>query len=508
MRVGTTGLGALGGRALLAASVAATTAAVLGGCGGGGHADPAWGAPNADLRNTRHVGGPIDAASVSKLRVAWKVPAGGTAATPVVVGGVAYTQDFSSNVTAIDVGRGKVLWTKRYDEPDVGPNGVTVGGGRLYGATETRAFALDPKTGRELWSKRLVRNAHEGIDMAPGYAGATVYVSTVPTNVNHLYQGGARGVLWAIDGASGRTRWTWAEVSADLWGDAKLNAGGGLWHPPAFDGHGSLYADIGNPAPFPGTAKHPWGASRPGPNAWTNSIVKLNARTGKLAWARQVLPHDLFDWDLECPVILARAHGREIALAAGKMGFVYAFDAATGGLLWKRSVGTHNGHDGDNLKALRGHAAELKSPVDVLPGQLGGVLTPMASDGATVYVPVVDLPATYTAQGQALVQDPASNGTGELVAIEIASGRVKWDRTLPHVAFGAATVANDVVFTTTFDGTVWALRTDTGRTAWSAKLPGGTNTPVAIAGDTLLAAASVPNQPGQRTAIVAYRLGR
>jgi alcohol dehydrogenase (cytochrome c) len=524
MRFGSTGCRAVTPHARVAAAIAAlvVVVATAAGCGSGGaparhaasgstHPSPTqtsptglgrpWAAPNADPANTRRVDGPIDAASVSRLRRAWTVPLAGAgyATTPVVSHGVVYLQDLSSDVSAISLRSGTVLWTKRFEEQNVGPNGVNVAHGRVFGATNTQVFALSAKTGARLWSRTIVRNNAEAIDMAPGYKDGTVYVSPA------VRSGGSAGVLWALDAATGRAKWKWAEVPARLWGHPEVNAGGGLWHPPAFDGHGGLYVGIGNPLPFLGTAEAPWGASRPGANKWDNSIVKLDARTGKFLWGRQVLPHDVYDWDLECPVILAKARGRTVALAAGKMGIVYAFDAATGAMLWKRPVGLHNGHDDDNLLAMRRQYSKLRLGVKVYPGNWGGVQTPMASDGSTVYVPVNDLYVVYRSQTESQQQD-LMQGTGEIVAIDIASGRVKWDRRLPHSTYGAATVSNDLVFTTTFEGKVWALDTHTGRVAWTSGLPAGTDAPVAVSGDTLITAGSLPLQEGQQPAIVAYRL--
>jgi alcohol dehydrogenase (cytochrome c) len=462
-----------------------------------------WAAPNSDLANTRRVGGPINTASVSRLRVAWTLPlVVGYVATPVIYGGVAYTQDLLSNVYAIDVPSGKVLWKQTINDTDIGPNGVNIGDGRVYGATRSVAFALDAKTGKPLWIRPIALHHGDMVDMAPGYKDGTVYISTA------VASGGAVGTLWAIDGATGKTKWKWEQVPSSLWGRPDVNGAGGLWHPPAFDDRGSLYMGIANPLPFPGTASAPWGSSRPGDNKWTNSIVKLNARTGKLIWGHQVLPHDLYDWDLECPVILARAHRRRVALAAGKMGFVYEFDAATGALLWKRSVGLHNGHDNDNLLALHRNYARLrfKGPRTILPGDWGGVQTPMASDGETVYVPVNNLSITYFSQVKSQQQD-LNKGTGEVVALDVRTGRVKWDRKLPHSVYGAATVSNDVVFTTTYDGKLWALSTRTGEVAWTSQLPAGTDAPVVVAGNTLITAASIPLGPTDKPQIVAYRLG-
>ena len=77
------------------------------------------------------------------------------------------------------------------------------------------------------------------------------------------------------------------------------------------------------------------------------------------------------------------------------------------------------------------------------------------------------------------------------------------DRRLPRTPYGAATIANDLVFTTTYErGTVWALARDSGRIVWRTSLDGGTNAPVAVAGDVLIAATSIPNA-GQQPELVA-----
>ena len=136
-----------------AGGLAIVAVAALAGCGGGtDRSRGGWTAPNADLSNTRRVGGPIDAASVQRLRVAWRVPLNALyAATPVVVGGVAYTEDLGSNVYAIDASNGRQLWKHVFRWVDVGPNGVNVADGRVYGVLPNSAFALDARTGAMLW---------------------------------------------------------------------------------------------------------------------------------------------------------------------------------------------------------------------------------------------------------------------------------------------------------------------------------------------------------------------
>jgi glucose dehydrogenase len=471
------------------------------------------GDPNFNLSNTRYAGGPINSTSVSQLKVAWTLPLtaksqyGSYSSSPIVSNGVIYSEDLVSNVQAIDLQTGKVLWTKDYESPDQGPNGLVVAGGRVYGATATSAFALDQKTGKQIWSVSLVRNEHEGIDMAPGYHNGIVYVSTVPGNNAQFYGGEGVGILWALEAATGKKLWHFNTAPVNLWSPehTNINSGGGLWYTPAFDEQGFMYIGTGNPAPFPGTEQYPWGSSRPGPDLYTDSLVKLNATTGKLQWYYQLTPHDLYDHDLQDPPILMSIKGKQTVVEAGKGGIVIAIDSQTGKLLWKRPVGTHNGHDNDGLYAMRHEYSKLKLPATVFPGLLGGVIAPMATNGSTVFVPVVNLPVSYSTQTSNKEGGPGSGG--ELVALDAATGAVKWTHQFSEPAFGAVTVVNDVVFVTLFDGSLYALDASNGSVLWDTALPAGANTGVVVSGNTLIAAAGVAQSASQTPELVAYRLG-
>ncbi|MER7015278.1 PQQ-binding-like beta-propeller repeat protein [Saccharopolyspora sp. NPDC000359] len=473
-----------------------------------------WEQPNADQAGTRAVRGPISSWTAPHLRPAWSVPIqaptdqwpGAYAATPVVVDGVVYTQDLDSNVYAIEERTGRLLWLKEYDSHTNGPNGVAVADGLVMGATLTEAFGLDARTGRELWRHKLTRNASEAIDMAPGVHDGTVYISTVPSFLNGGNAEGAVGVLWAIDARSGATKWKWNTVPTDLWGRPDINSGGGLWYPPTFDEHGDLYVTVANPNPFVGTDEFPWGSSRPGPNLYTNSVVKLDAETGRVVWYHQVAPHGIYDWDLQNSPILTTVRGRPVVITSGKTGYVYSLDRETGRQLWKTPVGKHNGHDDDNLLAMAGQYDKLPSfPLELYPGALGGVPTPGAVDRNTVYVAVNNMGMTWEDQ-ETPSMPPLTSGTGELVALDLASGRIKWSHPLDSSPYGGTSVTNDLVFTTTFDGTVHAHNTRTGEPVWQQELPGTTNSPVAINGDTVYAASGWPQNEDERAEIVAYRL--
>src|SRR5580698_5311168 len=376
----------------------------------------AWTLPGGNLQNTRDVASPITSSDVAQLGVAWCVPvestglaksaglADGYATTPVVVHGVVYTQDLESNVMAIRLATGKVLWTHNYSSPNGGPDGVNVVGGIVYAATDNAAVALSAATGRQLWSRTLIGNDREGIDMAPGYNDGTVYVSTVPVNPNKgQYLGGAKATLWALNATTGAPEWSWDQVQ-NLWGNPAINSGGGLWDPPSFDAQGNLYIGIANPGPI-GQGRWPKGfplaTSRPGPDLYTDSVVKLSPQ-GKLLWYYQLTPHDLFDWDLQNSPVLTTAHGQPVVIDGGKGGILIELSAKTGKLLWKLPVGVHSGQYNDGRpteNGTPGTPSPLPAKFTLEPGPFGGIESQLASNGTTVFAAVNDVPVIVSAKG-------------------------------------------------------------------------------------------------------------
>jgi outer membrane protein assembly factor BamB len=492
-------------------AVAVAVAALVVGCGGSDDSSSSEANlsgdayPGIDLANTRVAKSQINSANVSELEEAWSVPIEGTgvygsyASTPVIVNGVVYSQDLESNVQAIDLGSGDVIWSKKYESASHGPNGLAVADGHVYGATASEAFALDQKTGKEVWLTDL-----EGaVDMAPGVDDGKVYVSTVPETPAAEYEAGAVGTLWAMDGKTGKKVWHWDTVPKGLWGKPNVNSGGGLWYPPSFDEKGFVYAGTGNPAPLPGAPGEPWGSSRPGPNLYADSLVKLDPDTGKLIWYYQETPHNLYDWDFQNSPILTKVKGRDVAIGSGKSGFVVAVDVKTGKVVWRKMVGVHNGHDKDNIYAMRGEYDKIKLG-EVFPGQLGGVIAPMAADDKRVYVPIVDHSMTLRS-GTEISEESAAEG--ELAALNLETGKLEWETGMPSPAYGALIVSNDLVFATSSEGVVHAFNVNGGGEVWQAALPAGTNAGVMISGDMLVAGAGLPVAEGQVPKLVAYKLG-
>ncbi len=457
-----------------------------------------WPSPNGDLYNTRVAHSTISSANVAQLGVGWTLPLqgvgaeGADVANPVMVDGIAYLQDGASNVTAVRYSTGQVLWTHKYNSFAYGPNGLTIAYSRIYGVTATGVFALDAQTGNEVWYVTDFGPPKAAFNIPPQVAGNKVFVSSSVT------VGG--GIIYALDAGTGATLWSFQTVIDQLGQQLQATAGG-AWD-ALIGPDQSVYAGIGNPYLSQDQAQQ-----TPSRELYTDSLVKLGQAAGTLQWYYQAFPNDFHDWDLQISPIYTTAAGHPVVLAAGKGGFVFAFEPATGSLLWRTSVGMHNGHDDDGQLALDG-TLQLQTPYTLYPGALGGVETNMAAADGVVYVPVVNVPTTYTNTASPLGTPDFTKAAGEMVAIDVATGKVLWDTKLPGaIPLGGATVANDLVFTTTLGGFVGALSRKDGSIVWTAQLPAGSNSPLAISGNTLLAGAGVARGAAQHPAVVAYQLG-
>jgi outer membrane protein assembly factor BamB len=479
-----------------------------------------WPLPNHDYANTRAtMDSTINSTNVSTLGVAWvhTVPSGAStfgsiSTNPIIMGSTVYLQDIGNNMMALDLATGQQKWQTVYNLANLGPNGVSAGYGKVYGsAGPYDVAAVDMNTGQEIWRTTLIdiNQGQNGIDMQTTVYDNKVYIATVPGNAGVFYAGGGTGIIYVLDQSTGKVLWSFSTVdSPDVWGNPVVNSGGGCWYNPAIDTNtGMSYWGIANPAPFPGQPKvagidqdYPSGSSRPGPDLYTCSMLVLDHATGEMSWYTQVWPHDISDYDLQIPPILGTSSfgGKQqnIVIGAGKMGRVYAFNRETGALLFDTEVGEHNGNDMFGVWPVDGN-------ITVLPGILGGVETPMAYADGVVYVAANNLAVTYT-NGLTLAIAPFSTNTGDLVAIDVNTGHILWDNKLPSGEYGGATVVNDLVFTGTFDGMLYAFKRDTGEQVWSYQAPAGVNAWPAVAGDTIVWPIAGPGGP---TSILGLKLG-
>ena len=485
-----------------------TLAALLVSCGDGGDAsDPGeldrhvreWPAPNHDLEGTRAVDAEIDAGNVAELRPRWRFrigarprESGSLTANPIVLGDTVYVQDMLSNVFALDRETGRPRWSVHFGHGTPGPNGLAAGYGRIYGATDTTVFALDQESGRRLWRRRILTPVEQFVDVAPVVANGLVYTSTVG------FPPEGKGALYALDAQSGGVRWKFVTIEKE-WRYPRLAGGGGAWFPVSVDEDGLVYSGNSNPGPWGGTRQFPNGGMYPGPARWTNSLLVLAGDNGRLLWADQVTPHDVRDYDFQASPILADVGDRKVVFGAGKAGRVIAWDRETRRRVWERKVGVH----------VKDAGSLPRTMTTVCPGLYGGVETPMAYADGRLFVPVVDLCVRGSAIGFEPLEriDVAARGTGRLAALDGATGRLLWERRFADPPFSCATVANEIVFTATFDGWVYGLHVKDGRTLWRARMRAGINSCPAVADDLLVIGAGTPHRAFSRPKLEVVAFG-
>lgn len=488
-----------------------------------------WPMAQHDYAATRHaIGSTIDSTNVSELGVAWELPLGASSpfgaitSNPVVQGDAIYLIDNTGTMQCINRDTGEVIWKFDNSVPTLGPNGVAVGYGILVGVLGDTAetVALDAETGEELWRFRLANHNALGITMAPFIFDGYVIVSTEPGgNTSGNYEGGANGVVYCFDVLTGETLWTWDTVEEDLWGNFRVNSGGGLWYPPSVDVEtGVLYMGIGNAGPFPGTDEYPGGASRPGMNNYANCLVALDPNQGKVLWYYNVKPRDLYDHDNQQTPVLATVQigdaDADVVYTAGKHGYVAAVHRESGQVIWQRAVGLHQN---DGLLELPESDEEA---LEVFPGILGGVQSPMAFADGVLYVAALNLSSMITSTSMSFSGFDGSGysaATTNMIALDGATGEILWDVEIPSGTAGPGpVVANDVVFIGTLDAIVRAYNTSDGSEVWRVQTSAGLNAPFAVAGDMLLVPAGsfIPESPdspevlpGINPALIAFQLG-
>jgi outer membrane protein assembly factor BamB/plastocyanin len=481
---------------------------------------PMWQADFAATRNA--VGSTIDSSNVAELGVAWEFklgassPFGAMTSNPVVQGDRIYLIDNTGTMQALNRETGEVIWKVENNVSTLGPNGVAVGYGILIGVLGDTAevVALNAEDGSEIWRFALSNHNAIGITIAPVIYDGYVIVSTEPGgNTKGTYRGGANGVVYCMDVKTGATLWTWDTVDDDLWGNFRVNSGGGLWYPPSIDlDTGIMFAGVGNAAPFPGTPEFPQGSSRPGPNNYANCLVAIDPKVGKVLWYINVKPFDLYDHDnQQTPVLGTVQMGdseAKLAFSSGKHGYVVAAHQGSGHEVWRRAVGKHQN---DALIELP------DEPIEVYPGIQGGVGSPMAFADGVLYVAALNWPNEVTNSTLSADFSKLAEATADLIAIDGATGEYLWQTEIPSGINGPGpTIANDVVFVGSLDGIVRAFNTADGSEVWRSQTSAGLNAPFAIAGDTLLVPAgsfiaaspdSPDPLPAVHTALIAYQLG-
>jgi len=435
----------------------------------------------------------INAGNVTKLVPVAIAQTGFTASfetTPVVVNGVMYITSPMVNskqaVIAMDAATGREMWRYVYDDQlnhiCCGPvnRGVVAAYGKVFFVTiDAHLIALDAKTGKQAWSS-LLADAEVGYSetQAPqAYDGMVILGSS----------GGewaTRGFVAAYNAADGKQLWRFYTTDPKSYaGDSWKTGGASPWNTPAIDpARGLVFVAIGNPNPDLN------GRVRGGDNLYSDSIVALNAKTGALVWYYQEVPHDVWDYDATSNVILfdAMDNGKMVPAAgeAGKTAWFYILNRETGKLIRKSEPF-------DQQKNM--FAQPTVAGVVSLPGANGGAeWSPPAFSPLThlVYVLGMNQLMTFKTEtttanipglirlGSTFTNVPGGLQDGTLTAIDVNTGKIAWNDTLPQPMIGGAlATAGNLVFTGEGNGWFDAFDATSGKLLWRFNLGAGVNAP-------------------------------
>jgi PQQ-dependent dehydrogenase (methanol/ethanol family) len=292
--------------------------------------------------------------------------------------------------------------------------------------------------------------------------------------------------VWAVNDATGRDMHR--DIAAEkkqlaTGGDFYKTLGGGVWMAPAVDKEtNTVFFVAGNPSP------DLYGAERPGDNLYTNSILAVDLNTGAYKWHFQYIAHDVWDLDAASPVILTEAVGkdgkmRKVAIHGGKTGHVYVHDRATGELIRFSEAMIPQ----ENMWVL-----PTKDGARMLPGANGGVeWSPMAINPKLrmVYAANLHQPMTYHVEqaaypggklwlGGAFKVIPSEEQWGQLVAVNLDTGKVVWKHKTPQPLIGGVlATAGGVVFNGEANGWFKAFDSKTGNELWKFNCGAGVNAP-------------------------------
>lgn len=461
----------------------------------------------------------IDASNVKNLELRWVFQARSLqsfSATPLVVDGIMYVTQAPNDVFAIDAGSGRVFW-QYHHEANPGRlccrgqvnRGVAILDHTLFMATvDSFLIAIDAKTGQAVWKTKVAEASDAyGMTLAPIVVRDKVIVGVAGAEF------GIRGFIAAYDAQTGKEAWKFYTIPAkgepgnDTWGGESWKHGGGsIWTTGTYDPDLNLtYWGVGNPGPDFNNAQ------RPGDNLYTDSVVALDATTGKLKWHFQFTPNDPYDYDsTQVPVLVDmnwNGAPRKVMLFGNRNGIFYVLDRTTGEFLLGKPYTKVNWTSGLDAK---GRPALTPQPpgTPTFPGPLGATnwYSPSYSPRTGLfyfstwenYAQVFDAgdPVEFR-EGQNFTGGrlapppgaPAMPGMqrgvintwhegaahGVVAAIDPKTGVKKWGYEMHDVTTsGVLTTASDLLFVGGREGFFHALDARTGALLWKVNIGGET----------------------------------
>ena len=415
-------------------------------------------------------------------------------ATPLVYDGIMYVTN-SNELHALDARTGRLIW--EYRDPlakrsDVNRGAAILGDSVFFVTSDAHLVALNRKTGGALWDREYADTARgQFATLAPLAIKDRVIVGVSGGD------SGMRGFVAAFSAATGNELWRFWTVpakgqpGAETWGAMGPAWGGAAtWLSGTYDPElNLLYWTTGNPWPdF-------YGGSRRGDNLYSDSVLALDANTGKLKWYFQFTPHDTHDWDAQSwPVLLDavyQGHPRKLLVHPNRNGYLYLLDRTTGQFLratpfverlnWTRGIdaqgrpipnpGMEPTPSGTRVcPSVRGAANWMSSSYDPVTGLL--------------YVPTLEQCDVYSSSAR--TPEPMQNfaGTGAegiskdpgkfyLRALDPRTGEKRWEYPMTgrgEMWAGTVATAGGLVFFGDDNGQLVAVDAATGRDLWHYNL--------------------------------------
>lgn len=470
----------------------------------------------------------IDKDSIGKLGLAWAVEMPttyGLVGNPLIQNGVIFQSGPGGQIFANDLKSGKLLWAFTAEYPEGLTEGQSLIGywGRQFNrglalykdmaivATgDCRLVAVDQRTGRQRWEAQScdATRFQQAITGAPRVGEGLVFIGNACAD-----EGSARGFVDAFDADTGKRKWRFYTVPGDpasetdpfyrklaeTWGSdwyTKAHGCGSPWDAMTYDEElHQLVIGVGGASPNVPSLR----AADAGDELFTNSVVAVDARTGKYRWHAKQVPHDGWNYEPAVGLMIAdipvNGKVRHTVVSVPKQGFAYVYDAATGKFLsGVKYVDTTwiKGLDKDGRPIMDPAGMYWKQPGQVtlsLPGPAGAHnWEALAFNPKTniVYVPTMVIPTAQKVDAGSMVGGisidwfygvkPGSKiGTsGQVTAIDLATNSVKWKVTTSKQPMngGLLHTAGGLVFQGLADGRLLAFDEETGKILWSRQTGG------------------------------------
>ena len=290
----------------------------------------------------------INASNGTSLKRAWSTPLpfptqpekrGVSNAPPMIYNGVLYQQDAFGRLFALNGATGQILWSfdpQAGSQPFSAPTthgSVAIGDGMVFYGISGVMYGVDAATGRQVWANQIA----DPIVTAMGFSGGPIYYDGKVFAGTTGGDSGANCIDFALDALTGRVLWHYNNIpsspSQEGWSSwptsGRIFAGGAIWDPPTIDPKlGLVYFGVANAIPWSGAL------TGPGKELNSESVLALNANTGKYTWVYQEIHHDIWDMDSNTsPMITTRTiNGKpvDVLVHMNKSTYNFILNAATG----------------------------------------------------------------------------------------------------------------------------------------------------------------------------------